>query len=158
MSHGPSTEGSKAEPNLVPLLDVVLQLIMFFMLTVNFVQTDQVNPSIILPEAQSAVPLDKTVRDVLFLNMDKDGKVLLAGENLDTRTKVGRSKIQSYLNKEKARAQRRLADSKSEGDADKFMVVLRAHKLCNYEDVFGVLQLCEEAGYRRWQLRVQSRA
>ncbi len=30
-----------ADPNLVPLLDVVLQLIMFFMITVNFVRVDQ---------------------------------------------------------------------------------------------------------------------
>jgi biopolymer transport protein ExbD len=111
-----------------------------------------------LPEAQSAVPLDKTVKDVLFLNMDKEGKLLLAGENLDTRTKEGRSKIQSYLNKEIARALRRLSQSKKEGDSDKYMVVVRAHKAANYEDVFTLLQLCEEAGYRRWQLRVQSRA
>jgi biopolymer transport protein ExbD len=158
MSHGPSTEGSKAEPNLVPLLDVVLQLIMFFMLTVNFVNTEQINQAIVLPEAQSAVPLDKTVKDVLFLNMDKEGKILLVGERPDTRTKEGRSKIKSYLNKEKARAQRLLAANKKEADSEKYMVVLRAHKAAKCKDVMTVLQLCEEAGYRRWQLRVQSKA
>jgi len=31
-----SAEGSETDPNLTPLLDVVLQLIMFFLLTVNF--------------------------------------------------------------------------------------------------------------------------
>ncbi len=158
MSHGPSTVGSKAEPNLVPLLDVVLQLIMFFMLTVNFVNTDQINQAIVLPEAQSAVPLDKTVKDVLFLNMDREGKLLLVGEKLDTRTKDGRSKIKSYLNNEKARAQRLLAAKKKEADQDKFMVVVRAHKAAKSKDVMNLLQLCEEAGYRRWQLRVQSKA
>ena len=45
MSHGPSAEGSNAEPNLTPLLDVVLQLLMFFMMCVNFV-TEQVNEDI----------------------------------------------------------------------------------------------------------------
>jgi biopolymer transport protein ExbD len=89
--------------------------------------------------------------------MDKEGKVLLGGDKLDTRTKQGRSKIKSYLNKEKARAQRVLAGSKKEGESDKYMVILRAHRESNYEDVFHVLQLCEEAGYRRWQLRVQSK-
>jgi biopolymer transport protein ExbD len=157
MSHGPSSEGSKAEPNLVPLLDVVLQLIMFFMLTVNFVRTDQINEAIVLPVAQSAVPLDKTVREVLFINMDREGKLILSGEKLDTRTKDGRAKIKSYLGKQKERAQR-LAGSSKEGETDKYLVILRAHQAANYEDVFHVLQLCEEAGYRRWQLRVRSKA
>src|SRR5437763_13710845 len=114
MSHGPSSGGAvKAEPNLVPLLDVVLQLIMFFMLTVNFVQTDQINESIKLPVAQSAVPLDKTVKEVLFLNMTYDGKLLLSTENLDTRSKEGRAKIAAYLRKQKESAGRRLGGPES---------------------------------------------
>src|SRR5438128_1518495 len=68
MSHGPSSEGSVAEPNLTPLLDVVLQLLMFFMMCVNFVN-DQVKEDVKLPETQSAVPMDKTDTDVLFLNI-----------------------------------------------------------------------------------------
>ena len=34
-----SAEGNETDPNLTPLLDVVLQLIMFFMITVNFVRS-----------------------------------------------------------------------------------------------------------------------
>ena len=48
------------ELNLTPLLDVVLQLIMFFMITVNFVARDQFNTQIQLPTAQVAAPLDQT--------------------------------------------------------------------------------------------------
>jgi biopolymer transport protein ExbD len=158
MSHRPSTDSSKAEPNLVPLLDVVLQLIMFFMLTVNFVRTDQINEAIVLPVAQCAVPLDKTVREVLFLNMTKDGKLLLSGESLDTRTKEGRAKIKTYLGKQREQAERRARVGAKAGEDDKYLVVLRAHELAMYEDVFHMLQLCEEAGYRRWQLRVKSKA
>src|SRR4051794_13729197 len=68
MSHGPASEGSAAEPNLTPLLDVVLQLLMFFMMCVNFV-TEQVNEDVKLPESQSAVPMDKADTDVLFVNI-----------------------------------------------------------------------------------------
>jgi biopolymer transport protein ExbD len=45
MSHGSSGEGAVSEPNLTPLLDVVLQLLMFFMMCVNFVN-EQVNENI----------------------------------------------------------------------------------------------------------------
>jgi biopolymer transport protein ExbD len=55
MNRGSSRIDSKAEPNLTPLLDVVLQLLMFFMMCVNFV-TEQVNSDIALPDAQSARP------------------------------------------------------------------------------------------------------
>ncbi|MFN6050729.1 MAG: ExbD/TolR family protein, partial [Planctomycetia bacterium] len=50
MSHGGSSDGGNMEPNLTPLLDVVLQLLMFFMMCVNFV-TNQVSEDIILPES-----------------------------------------------------------------------------------------------------------
>ena len=43
MSHG-SSSSDKCEPNLVPLLDMVLQLVMFFMVCANFVM-EQVNES-----------------------------------------------------------------------------------------------------------------
>jgi biopolymer transport protein ExbD len=149
--HALSSRGIKATPNLVPLLDVVMQLIMFFMLTVNFVRTDQLNESIVLPVAQSGVPLDKTVKDVLFLNMNKDGKLLVPGENLDTDSKIG-----AYLRNQRQRAQTLLAKEKGEDPGDKMLVVLRAHRLAKSKDVFRVFRLCTEAGYKRYQSRVQS--
>src|SRR5688500_17625085 len=65
-----------ADPNLVPLLDVVLQLIMFFMITVNFVRVDQFDDTIALPVAQMAVPLDKSSEVFIFLNLDSTGKLV----------------------------------------------------------------------------------
>ena len=47
----------KAEPNLTPLLDVVFQLITFFMLVINFSQ-DNFDSRIRLPVAGSARPQD----------------------------------------------------------------------------------------------------
>src|SRR5216684_6510159 len=69
----------KAEPNLVPLLDLVFQLIMFFMICVNFV-SEQVNETIKLPIAQSARAMDKAEVEVLVLNMDDHGRVLVVGQ------------------------------------------------------------------------------
>src|SRR6516164_1892072 len=66
------------EPNLVPLLDLVFQLIMFFMICVNFVSA-QVDEDIKLPVAQSARPMEKREVVVLFLNMDQNGTVIVAG-------------------------------------------------------------------------------
>src|SRR5260370_39847982 len=68
----------KSEPNLIPLLDLVFQLIMFFMICVNFV-SEQVNESIMLPISQSARAMDKGEVEVLVLNMDPEGKVMVVG-------------------------------------------------------------------------------
>src|SRR5947208_6436694 len=78
MAYTLRTDALKAEPNLVPLLDLVFQLIMFFMICVNFV-SEQVNVDIKLPVAQSARPMDKGEVDVLFLNMDPSGRLLVPG-------------------------------------------------------------------------------
>jgi biopolymer transport protein ExbD len=168
MSHGSQFGAIKAEPNLTPLLDVVLQLIMFFMMCVNFVRTDQINETVVLPVSQSAVPMDKSLTQVVFLNMDKNGKLLVKGEYIDppTKGKPGAEKgerekvnvdtparIKAYLLREKESAER-LAGGDAARAGDKILVVLRAHKAAKYKDVFTVLQLCTEAGYRKWQLRV----
>src|SRR5437660_4173288 len=71
-------EEISAEPNLIPLLDLVFQLIMFFMICVNFV-SGQMNEDIMLPAAQSARPLDKGEIEVLVLNMDAKGRISVVG-------------------------------------------------------------------------------
>jgi biopolymer transport protein ExbD len=60
----------RMELNLTPLLDVVLQLIMFFMMCVNFVM-DQVDPNVELPSSVSARELPpKTDIQVVVVNME----------------------------------------------------------------------------------------
>jgi biopolymer transport protein ExbD len=137
-----------ADINLTPLLDLVLQLIMFFMITVNFVRVDQINEEIALPIAQSAVPLDQTAEDYVFLNLNKEGKLVGSADDLDTP-----EKIKNHLNREKESLER-LARAKGKTGEVKIIVVLRAHKEARYRDVWHVLQQCQNAGYRKWQVRV----
>src|SRR6516162_7619228 len=68
MSHAADAAIAHADPNLTPLLDVVLQLLMFFIMCVNFV-SEQVKEEVKLPESASARPMDKAQTDVLFLNL-----------------------------------------------------------------------------------------
>src|SRR5437660_1202894 len=64
-----SVDSEGIDVNLTPLLDLVLQLIMFFLITVNFVRVDQFDDAISLPVASQAVPLDNTAEDWVFLNL-----------------------------------------------------------------------------------------
>jgi len=66
MSHGGDSE-ENVDPNLTPLLDLVMQILMFFIVNVNFV-SEQVSSEVKLPTSESARPVDKADPAALFLN------------------------------------------------------------------------------------------
>jgi biopolymer transport protein ExbD len=152
MSASVGSEGT--DPNLTPLLDLVLQLIMFFMITVNFVRVDQFDDSIKLPIASSAAPLDNTAEEWVFLNLDSNGKLVgaLSTFVLDTPEKV---KVHLMHEKESLT---RVAQAKGAKGEPKIVVILRADQSCSYRDVWSVLDSCQRAGFRHWQLRVMTQA
>ena len=152
MSASADSEG--ADPNLVPLLDLVLQLIMFFMITVNFVRVDQFDDSIHLPVATSAMQIDKSAEEWIFLNLNKKGELVgvLSTFVLDTS-----EKIKVHLMQEKSSLERAARSRGKTGDI-KIVVILRADKECKYADVWKVLDSCQRAGFKYWQLRAMTRA
>src|SRR5579872_4968144 len=78
MSHGGGGDDN-AEPDLTAMLDVVMQLLMYFIMCANFIAQEN-NADVLLPLAVNAKPLSSEDNDVIFLNIDKDGKVLILGE------------------------------------------------------------------------------
>src|SRR5438477_7830361 len=152
MSHGAGEVASKAEPNLTPLLDVVLQLLMFFMMCVNFV-SEQVNQNIELPVAQSARPMDKGEVDVLFLNVDRKGNLVVPGHD----TLMTMPAISYYLRQQYTDAER--ADKLRGGPGIvKTSIVIRADVNASYKNVFDLMALCKQIGYRKLHLRAKTKA
>jgi biopolymer transport protein ExbD len=147
MSHG-STE--KCEPNLTPLLDLVLQLVMFFMLVANFV-VEQTNEKIKLPEAIEAKALDKGEDTPIFLNINEQGKVLLTPEQRegDTDTLDNEVQVQNYMARRAAEEKRRT--NKPEPQAT---LILRVDKMTPFEKTYKIMKACRLAGYQKVQLRV----
>src|SRR5438132_6316871 len=144
-----STNEIRAEPNLVPLLDLVFQLIMFFMVCVNFV-SQQVNEDIKLPVAQSARPMDKTEVDVLFLNVDQSGKLIVPGREQALATLP---QMRVYLRQVYLDAKRAAEEKGDKNGRVKTAVVIRADRRTTYLKIFELLQLCKEIGYQKLQLR-----
>lgn len=155
MSHGGSGS-DKCEPNLIPLLDLVLQLVMFFMVCANFVM-EQVSEAIKLPEAVVANPVVKTDEYIIFLNVDKDGKVILSGldaqgdrpeDNLLTNVQ----QVKTYMERRHKEDMRRKPKEGQAGPTPS-LVIVRADKECQFEKVYAVMKACRMAGYERAQLR-----
>ena len=149
MSHG-SDAGleDKCEPNLTPLLDVVLQLLMFFMMCVNFV-TEQVNEGIKLPIAQSARPMDKGELEVLFLNLNERGELLVLGRE----EPLNLLKTKYFLKRQYEDAVKASPDGKV-----RTVIVIRADKDADYAQVYQVLQMCKAEGFRKLSLRAKMKA
>jgi biopolymer transport protein ExbD len=153
MSHGAISDGIKAEPNLVPLLDLVFQLIMFFLICVNFV-SEQFDQDIQLPLSQSARSMEKGESDVMFLNLDQHGHLLVSEQAQPLQTKA---EIQYYLKQHHADAQRTAEVSGNKSGQVRTAVIIRADKRATYAQVYGLLQACKSAGYRKLQLRAESK-
>ena len=145
----------KCEPNLVPMLDMVLQLVMFFMVCANFVM-EQVNETIQLPEAIAAKPLDPNATNIIFLNVNAAGEVLLSGlddqgKGKDDNVLRNQVQVQQYMKRRFDEDVRRANGDKDK--AKKSSLIIRADKTTPFEKVYAVMKGCQLAGYENCQLR-----
>lgn len=152
-----STHKLKAEPDLTPLLDVVFQLITFFMLVISF-GTDIYDARIKLPVAGSARPLDDpdmAAADRLVLNIDKEGQLLFNGKTLSGGQAVDQIKFEAQL--------ARLNDKSIKGKAKRgpddglaTRVVIRADRDTPFAPIFSLITACQANGFRKFDLKAMT--
>jgi biopolymer transport protein ExbD len=154
MSHG---SFEKCEPNFTPLLDLVLQLVMFFMICTNFV-LDQTSDKISLPEAVAAKPLDKNRGEIIYMDVNKDGQVILP----PAKAKPGRETLDNAIQVEgDMRDLARLEYRKQTGSGEnppkdwesETTLVLRIDKETRFEKSYPIIKACRDAGFRRQEYR-----
>ena len=149
MSSLPSAE--QAEPNLTPILDMVFQLITFFMLVINF-QSAALDMSLKLPVVGSARPTDKGAEDLLVLNVNTKGELMVYGRVQDP--------VKCLASE--ATATRRASELKGkklkQGDDLPTLVVVRADFKTPFDLLNKVLTECQKYGFRKFALRAMNRA
>jgi biopolymer transport protein ExbD len=141
MAHGGGGDDN-TEPDLTAMLDVVMQLLMYFIVTVNFIDQEK-NPSLELPIAQVAKPLSND-RDYLALTIDAKGKLLILGESpkdLDS--------ARIWLDNQVLNLKERSPDHTIHT-----AIKVRAHKDVDYEVVYDFMQICKEKGFKRFSMQV----
>jgi biopolymer transport protein ExbD len=140
------SQSLKAEPNLTPILDMVFQLITFFVLVVNF-KAATLDLSLDLPVIGSAVPSETADRDVFVLNIDKEGKLRAYGQVQD---------IEKCITEE-ARSAVKNAQAKSPdfhaGEDLPVTVILRADRKTPYHLLNRIITTCQANGFRNFQFR-----
>jgi biopolymer transport protein ExbD len=149
---GSLSHGASAEPNLTPMLDMVFQLITFFMLVINF-QSAQMDLSLKLPVVGSARPVEtKGQESLLVLNVDANGELRVYG--------LPQTSIESYLAGEAVaclmEARRKNPDLK-QGDELPTTVVIRADKSVPFRLLNRVIKTCQTHGFRKFALRAMNK-
>jgi biopolymer transport protein ExbD len=141
------SDASYAQPNLTPILDMVFQLITFFMLVINF-KTATLDRNLSLPVVGSARPVDNAGReDVLVLNIDAAGRLMVFGEPRDMASYIASEARASQL-----LAKRTIAGFRPGGDLPT-TVVVRADRAVPFSLLNQVFKTCQMHGYRRFTLK-----
>ncbi len=142
---------SSAQPNLTPLLDMVFQLITFFMLVINF-KDAALDQSLTLPVLGSARPLDtKGQEDLLVLNIDAEGQLKVYGVVRDVRTYIA-----DEARQEEARLKAKNTPLKP-GEELPTMVVIRADRATRFNLLNEIIKTCQQHNYRKFALKAMNR-
>jgi biopolymer transport protein ExbD len=151
-----STSADKAEPNLTPLLDVVFQLITFFMLVINF-SSENYDARVRLPVAGSARPIEDgekaAAEDRLVLNVDRQGHLLMTGRVLTSTQAIQEIKHQADLVKLNARAAGLKPDPSGGLPTT---IVLRADRDTPFSSLYTLITACQANGFRKFALKAMS--
>jgi biopolymer transport protein ExbD len=137
-------------PNLTPLLDVVLQLITFFMMLIHFgSKLEGESQSIRLPTAPAALPGGDLGLDRLVVSVDASGTLLAEGGSYDEASA-------SAWWADQARNRRAGRATLGAGGDEELptLVVVRADKEATYGAVRRQLAMAQDKGFARFTLVV----
>lgn len=135
------------QPNLTPILDMVFQLITFFMLVINF-KSASLERRLKLPVVGSARPVDmKGHEDVLVLNINADGQLLVYGQPREIDSYVATEAQASLL------TARRTIENFHIGDELPTTVVIRADENTPFKLLNRIISTCQLHGFRRFSLK-----
>lgn len=118
--------------NLTPMIDVVFQLLLFFLVASKFAE-DERELNIVLPHASEARPLT-TKPDLLFVNVDAQGRYFVG---------------QDEFNAAGLEAKLKQVSANNPGQQT---VEIRADRQCRWEFVVEVMNLCNKAGIRDYRV------
>jgi biopolymer transport protein ExbD len=139
-------------PNLTPLLDMVLQLITFFMMLIHFgAKLEGSSKGVRLPTAPAALPGRDMAFDRLAASLDARGRLLVDDKPLD---EAGARSWWANQAKTRRAGLETLDASTAAADADELptLVILRADKDVSFGAVRGVLSEAQSRGFAQFSL------
>ncbi len=131
-----------AEGDMTAMIDMVFQLIIFFMVLINFSQDDQ-NQSIKLPSSELAKPADAPLENPIVLNLAFNGNVYMGPETASIAGLRPLLELESKV---------LTANGKTAKDAN---VIIRADGNSAGGMVQELIKKCQESGFEKFALRAK---
>ncbi len=140
---------SEGKPNLTPILDMVFQLITFFMVVANF-KAASIEKELNLPVVGSAKPVDtRGIESLMVLNIDKEGNLRAMGRRQPVREFIEQEANAVLL------SERRFRPGLVLGQELPTLVVVRADRETRFRDFNRVIRTCQEFGFRQFALKTE---
>ncbi|MBL8869821.1 MAG: biopolymer transporter ExbD [Planctomycetaceae bacterium] len=133
---------AKAEADLTPMIDMVFQLIAFFMVLINFSQSEQ-NDRVQLPDSQLAKPAEDKLEFPIVIHLTSEGTVIVGGDE------TGVEGIRPLLGRELEVLR---LEKKTAADAN---IVIRGHRDVAGGRVQDLIEKCQAMGFEKFALRVK---
>ena len=166
MSHGGGSDDN-IEPDLTPLLDLVMQLLMFFIVNVRFV-TEQVSQDIQLPTSTSARPIGKADTGAVFINQKRMTRAWLdrQPENVRRRLRTadsivlvpGRDPMSPLEAKAWLRDKYQDAEKEAAGGKVQTIIHFRPDGDLDLNQLFLMMNFCKAAGFKNLKIRATVKA
>jgi biopolymer transport protein ExbD len=133
-------------PDMTPMLDLVMQLLMYFILCANFLGQEVSEELVKLPESAAAVPLSKRDEDILFVNVtaNKDNPIVLFGKPA--------MKLDGF----EYEIANKIGPTAPKDGTGRILttVILRIDGGADYGDVYNVLNICKKNKFQRFNTRL----
>lgn len=139
------TDMPSAEADMTPMIDMTFQLIAFFMVLLNFHETDT-NEKVKLPASELAKPPKAPPPEFFTIQVTADKRAIIAGQEVPV------DNLKTLLSRE-AEVLRR----KGKGP-DVCTVFIRAHKDAPTGEVQKVISICQELKFEKFSLRAEEKA
>ena len=137
-----STEMPPIEVDWTPMIDMTFQLIAFFMVLLNFSQSEQ-NDKVILPSSELAKPVETPLEFPVIIHVTESGSLVIGGEEF------GLESLRGHLAPELSLLK---LEGKTASDAN---IVIRGHQYVPSGRVQDVIGRCQELGFEKFALRVK---
>jgi len=130
-------------PDMTPMIDCTFQLVIFFLLTLNFSSEEQ-SELIRLPASEIAKPSEGALEIPVTVQVLASGSVLLGGDQMPP------AALQVPLRREREMIRNVLGRSMKDAT-----VIIRADRDVPAGKVQDVIRVCQETGFERFVLRAK---
>ena len=138
------------EPDLTPILDMVFQLITFFMMVMNF-KAAALDMTLKLPVVGSAMPVSTDGNeDLLIMNLAPDGNLTVYGQEVE---------LEHYIAVEaeasRSAEKRRTGKDVPPGADLPTIIVIRSDESAQFKALYKVIKACQDRGFRNFALKAK---